>query len=153
MPKSKYEEDVFINNHATVWGSWWTDHQWGYKCCKQFTRNSYCTGQAGIEAAKASAELMRTNIERKEALQEKPTEKVERNLVSWGSEVPEDVVLDKKKLKEALEKEDERLPEEKDDRKRKYNVTYNNDVTQEEMEAYRMKKVHHDDPMKDFLWS
>jgi pre-mRNA-processing factor SLU7 len=94
---------------------------------------------------------MRTNIERKEALQEKPTEKVEKNLASWGSEVPEDVVLDKKKLKEALKKEDERLREEKDDRKRKYNVTYSNDVTQEEMEAYRMKKVHHDDPMKDFL--
>lgn len=24
-------------------------------------------------------------------------------------------------------------------------------VTAEDMEAYRMKKVHHDDPMKDFL--
>lgn len=24
-------------------------------------------------------------------------------------------------------------------------------VTPEDMEAYRMKKVHHDDPMKDFL--
>lgn len=104
VPKSKYEEDVFINNHSTVWGSWWKDHQWGYKCCKQFTRNSYCTGQAGIEAAEASAELMRTNIERKEALQEKPAEKVEKNLASWGSEVPDDVVLDKKKLKEALKK-------------------------------------------------
>lgn len=41
--------------------------------------------------------------------------------------------------------------EEKDERKRKYNVKYDNDVTQEEMEAYRMKKIHHDDPMKDFL--
>jgi pre-mRNA-processing factor SLU7 len=28
---------------------------------------------------------------------------------------------------------------------------YLNQVTQEEMEAYRMKKVLHDDPMKDFL--
>lgn len=104
VPKSKYEEDVFINNHTTVWGSWWKDHQWGYKCCKQSTRNSYCTGQAGIEAAEASAELMRTNIERKEALQEKPAEKVEKNLASWGSEVPDDVMLDKKKLKDALKK-------------------------------------------------
>ena len=32
------------------------------------------------------------------------TEKVEKNLASCGLEVPEDVVLDKKKLKEALEK-------------------------------------------------
>ena len=30
---------------------------------------------------------------------------------------------------------------------------YLHQVTQEEIEAYRMKKVHHDDPMKDFLWS
>ncbi|XP_065868258.1 pre-mRNA-splicing factor SLU7-like isoform X3 [Euphorbia lathyris] len=31
LPKSKYEEDVYINNHTCVWGSWWKDHQWGYK--------------------------------------------------------------------------------------------------------------------------
>jgi pre-mRNA-processing factor SLU7 len=151
VPKSKYEEDVFINNHTTVWGSWWKDHQWGYKCCKQFIRNSYCTGQAGIDAAEASADLMRANIERKEAIEDKPQGKEEKNLATWGSEVADDLVLDKKKLKDALKKEDERLREEKDERKRKYNVTYSNEVTQEDMEAYRMKKVHFDDPMKDFL--
>ncbi|THG20598.1 hypothetical protein TEA_028577 [Camellia sinensis var. sinensis] len=62
LPKSKYEEDVYINNHTSVWGSWWKDHQWGYKCCKQFIRNSYCTGAAGIEAAEAAADLMKANI-------------------------------------------------------------------------------------------
>lgn len=67
LPKSKYEEDVFINNHTTVWGSWWRDHQWGYKCCHQTVRNSYCTGSAGIEAAEAVNDLMRANIARKEA--------------------------------------------------------------------------------------
>jgi hypothetical protein len=67
LPKSKYEEDVFINNHTTVWGSWWKDHQWGYKCCKQTIKNSYCTGLAGIEAAEASADLMKANMARKEA--------------------------------------------------------------------------------------
>ena len=66
MPKSKYEEDVFINNHTSVWGSWWKDHQWGYKCCKQITRNSYCTGLAGIEAAEAATDLMKANLTRKE---------------------------------------------------------------------------------------
>jgi hypothetical protein len=54
---------------------------------------------------------------------------------------------------EYLWQEDERLREEKDERKRKYNVTYSNEVTQEDMEAYRMKKVHFDDPMKEFLKS
>lgn len=67
LPKSKYEEDVYINNHTSVWGSWWKDHQWGYKCCKQTMRNSYCTGAAGIEAAEAIADLMKANIARKAA--------------------------------------------------------------------------------------
>lgn len=67
VPKSKYEEDVYINNHTSVWGSWWKDHQWGYRCCQQTVKNSYCTGVAGIEAAEEAADLMRTNIERRAA--------------------------------------------------------------------------------------
>ncbi|KAJ7254939.1 hypothetical protein O6H91_Y416800 [Diphasiastrum complanatum] len=150
VPRSKYEEDVFINNHTTVWGSYWKDHQWGYKCCKQFIRNSYCTGQAGIDAAEVASELMRANMDRKEAVQEKVQVKDVKNLATWGTEIPEDLVLDKKKLKEAIRK-DERMREEKDERKRKYNITYNDEVTAEDMEAYRMKRIHHDDPMKEFL--
>ncbi|XP_045499227.1 pre-mRNA-splicing factor Slu7 [Colias croceus] len=45
--KSKYEEDVLINNHTTVWGSYWKDGQWGYKCCHSFIKMSYCVGEAG----------------------------------------------------------------------------------------------------------
>nr|GMD22222.1 pre-mRNA-splicing factor SLU7-like [Ipomoea batatas] len=178
LPKSKYEEDVYINNHTSIWGSWWRDHQWGYKCCKQTIRSSYCTGAAGIEAAEAAGDLMRANIARKEATEGdayKPTK--EKRLATWGTDVPEDLVLDQSKVTEALKKErflillslyallacsqvvyvilkkqeDERRREEKDERKRKYNVKYNDEVTPEEMEAYKMKKIHHDDPIKEFL--
>jgi pre-mRNA-processing factor SLU7 len=45
--KSKYAEDVFINNHTSVWGSWWSDFKWGYACCHSFVKNSYCTGETG----------------------------------------------------------------------------------------------------------
>lgn len=57
--KSRFEEDVYDNNHTTVWGSWYdlSSGQWGYKCCHSTIANSYCTGQAGIEASKASAAL------------------------------------------------------------------------------------------------
>ncbi|KAJ0829401.1 putative pre-mRNA-splicing factor SLU7 domain-containing protein [Helianthus annuus] len=151
LPKSKYEEDVYINNHTAVWGSWWKDHQWGYKCCKQFVRNSYCTGAAGIEAAEAAADLMKANIARKEASEDVIATAEEKQLATWGTEIPDDLVLDQAKLAEALKKEDKRRKEEKDERKRKYNVKWNDEVTAEDMEAYRMKKVHHDDPMKDFL--
>ncbi|ONK57375.1 uncharacterized protein A4U43_C10F19440 [Asparagus officinalis] len=106
---------------------------------------------AGIEAAEAAADLMRANIARKEAAEEKPEQHEEKRLATWGTEVPEDLVLDEKLLAEALKKEDARKKEERDERKRKYNVKWNDEVTAEDMEAYRMKRVHHDDPMKDFL--
>ncbi|CAB4261789.1 unnamed protein product [Prunus armeniaca] len=151
LPKSKYEEDVYINNHTSVWGSWWKDHQWGYKCCKQTIRNSYCTGAAGIEAAEEAADLMKANVARKAASEEMPAPTEEKRLATWGTDIPDDLVLDQKKLDDALKKEDKRRKEEKDERKRKYNVKWDDEVTLEEMEAYRMKKIHNDDPMKDFL--
>ncbi|CAH2038993.1 unnamed protein product [Thlaspi arvense] len=151
LPKSKYEEDVYANNHTSVWGSWWKDHQWGYKCCQQTIRNSYCTGSAGIEAAEASLDLMKANIARKEASEDIPKKVEEKRMAAWGTDIPEDLELNEEALTNALKKEDERKREEKDERKRKYNVKYTNDVTPEEMEAYRMKRVHHEDPMKDFL--
>ncbi|KAM7201382.1 Pre-mRNA-splicing factor slu-7 [Naviculisporaceae sp. PSN 640] len=46
--KSKYAEDVYINNHTSVWGSWWADFKWGYACCHSFVKNSYCTGNIGV---------------------------------------------------------------------------------------------------------
>ncbi|KAK4102757.1 hypothetical protein N658DRAFT_522773 [Parathielavia hyrcaniae] len=51
--RSKYPEDVFINNHTSVWGSWWSDFKWGYACCHSFVKNSYCTGDMGKQAIKA----------------------------------------------------------------------------------------------------
>ncbi|KAI8073282.1 Pre-mRNA splicing Prp18-interacting factor-domain-containing protein [Gongronella butleri] len=56
--KSKYEEDVLVNNHQSVWGSYWADGKWGYQCCRSFMKNSYCTGQAGIDAQQASTRLL-----------------------------------------------------------------------------------------------
>lgn len=50
--KSKYPEDVLINNHTSVWGSWWSDFKWGYACCHSTVKNSYCTGEMGKQAAK-----------------------------------------------------------------------------------------------------
>lgn len=150
LPKSKYEEDVYINNHMTVWGSWWEDHQWGYICCKQTIRNSYCTGTTGIEAAEAAMDLRKSNIARKAASEDAPAASEEKRLATWGAEIPDDLVLDEKLLAEALKKENARKKEEKDERKRKYNVRWNDEVTAEDMEAYRMKKVHSDNPMKNF---
>ncbi|CAN7999507.1 unnamed protein product [Ixodes pacificus] len=58
--RSKYEEHVLINNHTSVWGSFWKDFQWGYKCCHSFIKNSYCTGASGkdIQLMSGSSLLM-----------------------------------------------------------------------------------------------
>ncbi|KDO57587.1 hypothetical protein CISIN_1g0406252mg, partial [Citrus sinensis] len=96
--------------------------------------------------------LMKANVARKAASEDMRAPAEEKNLATWGTDVPDNLNLDQKQLAEALRKEDERKKEEKDERKRKYNVRWNDEVTAEEMEAYRMKKIHHDDPMKDFLY-
>jgi pre-mRNA-processing factor SLU7 len=52
MGKSKYEEDVFVNDHHTVWGSWWNlDLGWGYGCCHSTTKSSMCLGEKGKKIA------------------------------------------------------------------------------------------------------
>ncbi|XP_017886509.1 pre-mRNA-splicing factor SLU7-like [Ceratina calcarata] len=62
--RSKYEEDVYPNNHTCVWGSYWQAGKWGYKCCHSFVKNSYCTGNAGKKAAEAAvAEIKRAASE------------------------------------------------------------------------------------------
>ena len=76
--KSRYEEDVLINNHTvrvvlrfdwnfvdltkllivsclqSVWGSYWEGGSWGYACCHSFIRNSFCAGEAGKKARQVS---------------------------------------------------------------------------------------------------
>lgn len=57
--KSKYAEGVLMNNHTSVWGSWWSNFKWGYGCCHSLIKNSYCTGEEG-KLAWEIAEQQRT---------------------------------------------------------------------------------------------
>merc|ERR1711946_44734 len=63
--RSSFEEDQYINNHTSVWGSWWSNGQWGYKCCHQLVKNSYCTGEAGKQVVFSSLTIpsTSTNVE------------------------------------------------------------------------------------------
>lgn len=60
--KSMYAEDVLINNHTSVWGSWWKDFSWGYACCHSTVKNSFCTGEEGIKAAEESEAFSRGQV-------------------------------------------------------------------------------------------
>jgi len=50
--RTKYHEDLMEGNHSSVWGSYFDtgSMKWGFACCFQTSRNSYCTGAAGRSA-------------------------------------------------------------------------------------------------------
>jgi pre-mRNA-processing factor SLU7 len=131
---------------------------------------SYCAGEAGIQATEASSasNLLRADAARQEAeasssaAAAKETD-TNANSKSWlargGKRVGEgDVALDQEKLQAALRDERKRRArpdgegdDDGRDKRRKYNAfTSGQDVTEEEMEAYRMTKVSAEDPMANY---
>ena len=61
--RTRYEENVCPGNHTSVFGSWWQDGQWGFACCHQTTKNSYCTGEAGLRADARAEQRLAENLE------------------------------------------------------------------------------------------
>ncbi|KAH3706704.1 hypothetical protein DPMN_066092 [Dreissena polymorpha] len=191
--RSKYQEDVYINNHTSVWGSYWNAGRWGYKCCCSFIKESYCTGLAGIEAAQERSliavqgeengadsegeEEERTLMEQhQDKLQEKKKKKKRKkkqqrkkkrkhsssssSSSSSDDESDEDSEEEErrkqKRLAKALKAEaaNQKHAEELlalDERKRPYNSMFEARApTEEEMEAWRMKRRREEDPMSQF---
>merc|ERR1712156_1048100 len=64
--RSQYEEDRLIGNHTSVWGSWWSEGKWGYKCCHSTVKQSYCTGDSGKKISNATLTLPPPNSEKKD---------------------------------------------------------------------------------------
>merc|ERR1711990_1241655 len=64
--RSQYEEDRLIGNHTSVWGSWWSEGRWGYKCCHSTMKQSYCTGDSGKNISNATLTLPPPNKEKKD---------------------------------------------------------------------------------------
>ncbi|KAJ0183098.1 hypothetical protein K1T71_001074 [Dendrolimus kikuchii] len=191
LAKSKYEEDVLINNHTTVWGSFWKDGQWGYKCCHSFIKMSYCVGEAGKTVVLEVHENTTSNVSGNTSKEHKQTKEKETSSSSSSSsdssssdsepdirsktektskkkknkkktkkKKKKDLKKEKKeedKLKKALEME---MRQQKradyllsmDERKRPYNSMMEVKApTEEEVEAYQMKRRREEDPMSQFL--
>jgi len=140
--RSKWEEDVFINNHTKVWGSYWHDGQWGFACCHQFVKNSYCTGLALKKAAPPVTEVS--------VNEENAEEKSKKDSESSDSESSHSDKSKKKKKDKKSKKKDE-SGSVLDNKKRKYNSMADVDVSEKDMEEYRNKRVRFDDPMRDFV--
>jgi pre-mRNA-processing factor SLU7 len=124
--KSKYPEDVFINNHTSVWGSWWSNFKWGYACCHSIVKNSYCTGEEGKQAFE-EADHLRTGGDL--------VEEESRKEIEWPSnelsakDEPVTPVMAKKRTKKEMQ----------------------GGVTEEDMDEYRRKRTAANDPMAAFL--
>ncbi|CAI9614668.1 unnamed protein product [Staurois parvus] len=168
VARSKYEEDVLTNNHTCIWGSYWKDGKWGYKCCHSFVKMSYCTGEAGKSMSNTDL-LCEVGFQRTKEEMSKPKTLVEihqekmkkkkkkKHRKSGDSDSESDEKKKQEKLKKALNAEETRLKQvqemmQMDERKRAYNSIYETrEPTEEEMEAYRMKRQRPDDPMASFL--
>jgi pre-mRNA-processing factor SLU7 len=46
LAKTKYQEDVHVGGHTSVWGSYWhLAFGWAFKCCMSFDKHSLCRGE------------------------------------------------------------------------------------------------------------
>ena len=127
--KSKYPEDVHINNHTEVWGSWWLDFQWGYGCCHSTIKNSYCTGDEGKEAIEEA-----NNTQADELLEGPSQEPIER----LPDAVPEQQA-DKDSEASLVTAKKRTLAQMK------------GGVSEEELEAYKRSRGIAEDPMAKYL--
>ncbi|KAG9128055.1 mRNA splicing protein [Ceratobasidium sp. 392] len=164
--KSKYDEDVLVNNHTAIWGSWYSisSGQWGFACCHSTLYGSYCSGEAGIEAAEAASAKKLLNppktLLETHAESAKGKEKVRGNATDESNPFKKqlgdtNVALDRQRLQQALLEEKKRkkgeLEDDGGDKRRKFNSSAgNHDVTEEELEAYRMQRSNYDDPMANY---
>lgn len=207
--KSRYEEDVYVNNHTSVWGSYYNSGEWGYSCCHSKVKNSYCVGENGkMESSERKEEIIDRfnphNINSDDEEEKSQTEKSQsvsdipkmseqnnddpienqRNTSSASSSDEAETSKTQKKQKKSKkskkkkqkEKRKEKRKEKKEDklkvalkaeeehskrvqnlmkldeRKRPYNSMYEVKApTEEELEAYMIKRKREDDPMLNFI--
>ena len=128
--RANYNTLAYINNHTQIWGSWYdtSTGSWGYACCHSAVHISYCTGQAGIEAAAASSaknllassKRVETVAQPAETAQESSKDAEERRRAAknaFGKErVGEgEIQLDEERLVRALKEEKKRKARGDDD--------------------------------------
>ena len=134
--KSKYPEDVYIQNHTTVWGSWWSNFQWGYACCHSTIKNSYCTGEEGKLAFEEADEL-RTGSGSRILLGEQANGENESSSMQ-----AEDMNEDADQVRDLK-------PESK--AKKRSLAEMKGGISEDDLEAYKKSKMIVDDPMANFI--
>ncbi|KAI9655819.1 MAG: mRNA splicing protein [Bathelium mastoideum] len=137
--KSKYAEDVFINNHTSAWGSWWSNFKWGYACCHSTSKNSYCTGEEGKRAFEQSNRLR--------IAEDLPSEDVPKSIAR------QEDLDEERHVPNGVQKDDKQRVDDTERHKRTKRTVDEmiGGVTEEEMEEYRKKRAVANDPMAKLL--
>ena len=129
--KSKYPEDIFVNNHTSVWGSWWKNFEWGYACCHSTVRNSYCTGEHGRLAFEEARRLRTADDVRERTADEELEDEHETSSRTSPRKVDKDFrgkVAKKRTL-----------------------IELQAGVSEEDLEAYKRSRIAADDPMSKMM--
>ncbi|KAH2517289.1 mRNA splicing protein [Aspergillus fumigatus] len=135
--KSKYPEDVLVNNHTTVFGSWWHDFQWGYACCFSTVKNSYCTGEDGKKAfEEAEMRSMGLLPGPETSDQTSPPAKGETNDIHEA---------------EDLSDSSQRKADTETNTRKRTMMEMKSGVSEEELESYKRSRLAADDPMASFI--
>ncbi|CAI6095177.1 unnamed protein product [Clonostachys chloroleuca] len=127
---SKYAEDVMVNNHTSVWGSWWFNFKWGFACCHSTVKNSYCTGEEGKQAWEA-AERQKMG-----------------DGLNGAPEENHDEIHEETEIKNDNEKQQDGPSKTASKRTREEMM---NGITEAEMDEYRRKRTATHDPMAKLL--
>ncbi|KAK2766590.1 mRNA splicing protein [Emmonsiellopsis sp. PD_33] len=128
VAKSRYAEDVLINNHTSVWGSWWSNFVWGYACCHSTVKNSYCTGEEGKEAFEEAQNLLLDDMEQAAEREAEKEEAGNEDTQVATRDKAGDSSLKKRTLREMQQ-----------------------GITEEELESYKKSRSAAADPMAAFL--
>jgi pre-mRNA-processing factor SLU7 len=137
--KSMYPEDVHLNNHTSVFGSWWKDGQWGYRCCHNVVKNSFCTGEEGKRAHEESEHFSRGLMIEAATIEADGETAAAADEAQGEKHVPMG----------ALDRSDEKQT--KDESRRRMDELTGGGVTEAEMEQYRREKTNANDPMAKML--
>lgn len=137
--KCTYAEDVMVNNHTSVWGSWWRDFKWGYSCCHQTVKNSYCTGEEGRRALDDEERRQAGEIDdENQEIEEVTRETAQEEEAAHEKHVPNAVEDD------AIAKKDSKA-------RKRTRDELESGISEEQMEEYQRRKMSKDDPMAAYL--
>ena len=138
--KSMYPEDVLINNHASVWGSWWKDFKWGYACCHSIVKNSFCTGEEGRKAADEAEQFSK-------GLTLPSAEESGNGMEVTKTEAQAEDEANEKHIPNGVDRPEKQRMDESKRRLEEMKAG----VTEEQMEKYMREKTNKSDPMAAML--